>query len=84
MVRRARSTQLDMKAQAVVAGPELLQLAHDFNDVLAVILANASLGLASLGNDCEVARDLEAIERAVHRATDLTRRLIAITPANDD
>lgn len=76
--------QAGMKAHAAVAGPELLQLAHDFNDVLAVILANASLGLASLGNDCEVARDLEAIERAVHRATDLTRKLIQLTPANDD
>ena len=60
--------------------PELEQLAHDFNNVLAVILANASLGLQSLGNDLEVARDLEAIASAVQRATGLTRRLVALTP----
>ena len=59
----------------------LASLAHDFNNLLAVILANTDLGLESLGsNDREVARDLEAIARAVHRAAGLTRRLVELTP----
>ena len=58
----------------------LVILAHDFNNLLAVILANTDLGLESLNDTLEIARDLEAIASAVHRAAQLTRRLVELTP----
>jgi PAS domain S-box-containing protein len=51
-------------------------VAHDFNNLLTAIRASAELLREQLGPDTH--GDLEEIERACARATDLTRRLLAL------
>ncbi len=52
-------------------------VAHDFNNILASILGNASFARAEVPADSELARNLEEVERAARRAADLTSQLLA-------
>lgn len=52
-------------------------LAHDFNNMLGVILGYAELGLAQLKPDHPLRANLEQIRGAGKRAADLTRQLLA-------
>lgn len=61
-------------------------VAHEFNNLLAVVLLNASLLRSSLSLDAEQARDLEDIAAAGHRGKALVHRLQAFSeraPAPD-
>ncbi|MEL7058489.1 MAG: PAS domain S-box protein [Acidobacteriota bacterium] len=54
-------------------------VAHDFNNLLMVILGNTSLALQGLDRDDARRRDLEQIEEATLRATELTRQMLAFS-----
>jgi PAS domain S-box-containing protein len=54
-------------------------VAHDFNNILAVILSYSSLALESLVAANPLRADLEQIQRAGQRATDLVRQLLAFS-----
>ncbi|HEY3445274.1 MAG TPA: PocR ligand-binding domain-containing protein [Myxococcales bacterium] len=52
-------------------------VAHDFNNMLGIILGHAELALGQLGPASPVREDLEEISRAAKRSADLTRQLLA-------
>jgi len=54
-------------------------VAHDFNNALAAIVGGSDLLMDHLSNDPEARIDLEAIQGAAHRATLLTRHLLAFS-----
>jgi PAS domain S-box-containing protein len=51
-------------------------VAHDFNNILAVILGNVGLMREAALRDSQVSNGLEEIERAANRAASLTRQLL--------
>ncbi|MEM7127667.1 MAG: PAS domain S-box protein [Chloroflexota bacterium] len=52
-------------------------IAHDFNNLLTAILAQSSLALALLPKESQSRANIEKVVSAAHRATDLTRQLLA-------
>ncbi|HYO95537.1 MAG TPA: PAS domain-containing protein [Polyangiaceae bacterium] len=54
-------------------------VAHDFNNILSVILSYTSLALSSVGSVHPLHADLSEIRRAAERASDLTRQLLAFS-----
>jgi PAS domain S-box-containing protein len=52
-------------------------IAHDFNNLLHVILGNAELARNHLPSDAPALETLGEVIRAAHRASDLTRQLLA-------
>lgn len=52
-------------------------VAHDFNNMLGVILGNTELALQSLKGDDPVYDDLVEIKKAAERSAELTRQLLA-------
>jgi len=52
-------------------------MAHEFNNLLTVIIGNAELTTMTLPEDAPARSQLEQIEQAARRATDLTRQLLA-------
>jgi PAS domain S-box-containing protein len=54
-------------------------VAHDFNNILAVILSYCSLALESLPPENPLHGEIEQIQHAGLRATDLTRQLLAFS-----
>ncbi|TNF27178.1 MAG: response regulator [Deltaproteobacteria bacterium] len=52
-------------------------VAHDFNNMLAVILGHAELAIRETDPDAPLYRDLEEILEAANRSSDLTRQLLA-------
>ena len=52
-------------------------VAHDFNNMLTVILGNAELGLMHLGPTNPVCTNLKEIKASAERSADLTRQLLA-------
>ncbi|MFZ1642950.1 MAG: GAF domain-containing protein [Candidatus Contendobacter sp.] len=52
-------------------------VAHDFNNMLAVIAGHAEMALEQTAPDCPLYADLLAIQKAAQRSADLTRQLLA-------
>ncbi|HJV49315.1 MAG TPA: PAS domain S-box protein [Geothrix sp.] len=52
-------------------------IAHDFNNLLSAILGNLGLAVLETPEDSAAARHLQNIDRAVTRAADLTRQMLA-------
>ncbi|GLH74430.1 hypothetical protein GETHLI_29320 [Geothrix limicola] len=52
-------------------------IAHDFNNLLSAILGNLGLAVMETPEDSAAARHLQNIDRAVTRAADLTRQMLA-------
>ena len=52
-------------------------VAHDFNNILTVILGNTSMQLRNPGLDKKLTSSLNQVQRAAERATALTRQLLA-------
>jgi PAS domain S-box-containing protein len=54
-------------------------VAHDFNNILTVIVSTSELLLGDLGTDDPKRKDVEEIRAAAQRATGLTRQLLAFS-----
>jgi len=52
-------------------------VAHDFNNMLGVILGHAELALENVDPGTKVHHDVQEIEKAAQRSADLTRQLLA-------
>ena len=52
-------------------------VAHDFNNMLGIILGHAELAMEQVSSDSPVHADLEEIRNAAQRSADLTRQLLA-------
>jgi predicted ATPase/signal transduction histidine kinase/CheY-like chemotaxis protein len=64
-----------MEANGRLAGG----VAHDFNNVLSVILTYSEFAREQLGPDSPIREELDEIKKAAGRATDLTRQLLAFS-----
>ena len=54
-------------------------VAHDFNNMLSVILGYSELMKVKLGPDVPILRDLDQIQQAAKRSQDLTQQLLAFS-----
>jgi signal transduction histidine kinase/CheY-like chemotaxis protein len=79
IAERTRLEQQLLQAQKMEALGQLAGgIAHDFNNLLTVIMGNLSLARLQAGPDGKVAALLQAAEQGTHRASDLTRQLLAV------
>jgi PAS domain S-box-containing protein len=62
-----------LETMGVMAGG----IAHDFNNLLMAVLGNVELAKDELPSDTPARRNLEASEKAAHRAVDLVRQILA-------
>jgi len=83
LILERRLTQLQtLESLGTMAGV----MAHDFNDLLTVVLSSASFmeeGLAGGAPPAKLQRDVQAITIAAGRARDLTRRLLTMSRQGD-
>jgi len=54
-------------------------VAHDFNNILTVILANSEIGLSRLQDDSAIRDNIQQVKKAANRAAALTRQLLAFS-----
>ena len=79
IAERTRLEQQLLQAQKMEALGQLAGgIAHDFNNLLTVIMGNLSLARIQAGQDAKTAALLQAAEQGTHRASDLTRQLLAV------
>jgi len=74
-LRRQLATSQRLETVGRLAGG----VAHDFNNVLTVIMASCSLVRERAGGDAELLEDLDAIEQGARSASDLVRQLLAFS-----
>jgi PAS domain S-box-containing protein len=72
-----REAQLVAAQRTLLVGSMASGVAHDLNNLLAVVEASASLAADSLPADHSAQEDLEAISQASRRSSGLTRQLVA-------
>ena len=75
--RDALEVQLQQAQKMEAVGRLAGGVAHDFNNMLAVISGHAELALEQTTPDCPLYDDLLAIQKAAQRSADLTRQLLA-------
>jgi PAS domain S-box-containing protein len=78
-VRKAAEEQLRQSQKMESVGQLTGGIAHDFNNILFVILANTDALLEDKTFSPEVMESLGQIDKAVQRAADLTRQLLAFS-----
>jgi signal transduction histidine kinase/ActR/RegA family two-component response regulator len=79
IVERTRLEQQLLQAQKMEALGQLAGgIAHDFNNLLTVITGNLSLARLGSRLDDKTVALLQAAEQGAHRASDLTRQLLAV------
>lgn len=71
--------QLTQAQKLITIGQLAGGVAHDFNNILTVILGNAENALYQVVADCPVKSDLEEIMKAGQRASTVTRQLLAFS-----
>jgi len=54
-------------------------IAHDFNNLLMIIGSYAELALDSIDSDSHLRHNIAEIQKAAHRAADLTRKVLAFS-----
>jgi two-component system, cell cycle sensor histidine kinase and response regulator CckA len=74
---RQLETQLQHAQKLESIGRLAGGVAHDFNNMLGVIIGHAELAMAQVDEDGPVHGDLMAIRAAAERSADLTRQLLA-------
>lgn len=75
--RRNLEEQLVMAQKMESIGRLAGGVAHDFNNMLSVIIGNAEMAMANLDASAPLQRTLQDILNAGHRSADLTRQLLA-------
>jgi signal transduction histidine kinase len=70
--RQVQHTQ-KLESLGVLAGG----IAHDFNNLLTAMVGHMNLAQMQLGRESPALPHLEALERIIHRAADLTRQMLA-------
>ena len=75
--REILQTQLQQAQKMDSVGRLAGGVAHDFNNMLGVILGHAELALAQIDPSLPFFSDLQEIQKAAARSTDLTRQLLA-------
>jgi len=84
ITERKRAQDHQSRAQKLEAlGTLAGGVAHDFNNILLAITGNAKLAIEDLPDDHPVQEALHEISKASARATDLVRRILAFTRAQD-
>jgi len=71
--------QLHMAQKMEAIGKLAGGVAHDFNNILTVIMGNAGLALMEVGKDNTLREEIEEIRKAGKRAASLTRQLLAFS-----
>ena len=71
--------QLHMAQKMEAIGKLAGGVAHDFNNILTVIMGNAGLALMEVGKDNTLRQEIEEIRKAGERAASLTRQLLAFS-----
>jgi signal transduction histidine kinase len=79
MARRRAEEQFVQAQKMEVVGQLAGSVAHDFNNILSVILGYNEVILAALGPDHPLRADTEEIKHAADRAVGLTRQLLSFS-----
>ncbi|MCF8144411.1 MAG: PAS domain S-box protein [Deltaproteobacteria bacterium] len=75
--RRKLQAQLNQAQKLEAVGRMAGGVAHDFNNMLAVILAHTELALMDTDPDDPIQERLQQIQQTTHRSADLVRQLLA-------
>ncbi len=75
--RQSLQAQLSQAQKMEAVGRLAGGVAHDFNNMLGVIIGHAELAMAQIGTSHAIFADLMEIRKAAERSADLTRQLLA-------